>query len=717
VANPFHSASWFSVARLRPRLKSHIRVRRHRYRGQRWYVIDDGAAGRAHRFPRGAYLLIGRLDGSRTVEQLWTALVAEIGEEAPAQDDVIAALGQLHGADLLASDGLPDTTEIADRQRKQRRQTWVQNLKSPMSLRLPLVDPDAFLSRTMTYLRPLFGRTGALLWLAVVAPAAILAASHWDALTGNLADRVLATGNLLLLSLCYPVVKLIHELGHGYAVKARGRQVREMGVMLLILVPVPYVDASAASALTSKWRRALVGAAGMIAELFVAALALYLWLLIEPGVLRAVLFNVMLIAGVSTLLINGNPLLRFDAYYILADLIEIPNLGQRANRFWGHLVDKYLFRTPDMAPFDATPGEKRWFLVYAPLAFAARMAMLIGIALFVAQAYFIVGVLIALWSLWSGIGLPLWRMGAHVFTGPQLARNRARAVRLTVGGMVAALVLLLVVPAPHHLATQGIVWLPDQAQVRAGADATIVRVAAREGAAVRRGELLVETANPVLAADVARLGWRMRELQAEADGELGLDRVKREISQLALADASEKYAVQAGRLGELQVPARADGRFVLAAAPARDLPGRHVKQGELIGYVTPGRADVARVAVSQDDVELVRGGLRGVRFWVADRPGRTWTGRVVREVPGGTFDLPSKALATDHGGVVPLDPRDAQGLRALNRVFLFDIALPPQLREVPFGTRVHVRLALSWEPLGRQMLRRLRQMFLARFDA
>lgn len=717
MANPFHSASWFSVARLRPRLKSHVRVRRHRYRGQRWYVIDDGAAGRAHRFPRGAYLLIGRLDGSRTVEQLWAALVAEIGEEAPAQDDVIAALGQLHGADLLASDGLPDTSEITRRQKKQRRQTWVQNLKSPMSLRLPLVDPDAFLSRTMPYLRPLFGWTGGLLWLAVVVPAAILAASRWSELTGNLADRVLATGNLLLLSLCYPAVKLIHELGHGYAVKARGRQVREMGVMLLILMPVPYVDASAASALTSKWRRALVGAAGMIAELFVAALALYLWLLIEPGVLRAVLFNVMLIAGVSTLLINGNPLLRFDAYYILADLIEIPNLGQRANRFWGHLVDKYLFRTPDMAPFDATPGEKRWFLVYAPLAFAARMAMLVGIALFVAQTYFVVGVLIALWSLWSGIGLPLWRMGAHVFTGPQLARNRARAVRLTVGGVVAALVLLLVVPAPHHLATQGIVWLPDQAQVRAGADATIVRVAVPEGAAVRRGELLVETANPVLAADVARLGWRMRELQAEADQELGLDHVKREISQLAWTDASEKYAVQAGRLGELQVPARADGRFVLAAAPASDLPGRHVKQGELIGYVTPGRADVARVAVSQDDVELVRGGLRGVRFWVADRPGRTWTGRVVREIPGGTFDLPSKALATDHGGVVPLDPRDAKGLRALNRVFLFDIALPPALRDVPFGTRVHVRLGLTWEPLGWQMLRRLRQMFLARFDA
>ena len=145
MANPFHSASWFNVARLKPRLRSHVRVRRHRYRGAVWFVLDDGAAGRVHRFPRGAYLLIGRLDGTHTVEQLWERIVDELGEDAPSQDDVIAALGQLHGADLLSTDVTPDTAELFKRQKKQRRQLWLQNLKSPMSLRIPLVDPDAFL--------------------------------------------------------------------------------------------------------------------------------------------------------------------------------------------------------------------------------------------------------------------------------------------------------------------------------------------------------------------------------------------------------------------------------------------------------------------------------------------------------------------------------------------------------------------------------------------
>src|SRR3546814_10038288 len=188
-----------------------------------------------------------------------------------------------------------------------------------------------------------------------------------------------------------------------------------MGIMLLVLCPVPYVDAAAAGALPDKWKRALVGAAGMIAELFRAGIAALLWVVLEPGLARSVAYNVMVIAGISTVLVNGNPLLRFDGYYILADLIEIPNLGSRANRYWADIVNRHIFRTHGMQPFEATPGDKRWFLVYAPAAFVARMLMLFGIALVVASKFFLIGVLIALWSLWTGIRRPLWKMVGNVF--------------------------------------------------------------------------------------------------------------------------------------------------------------------------------------------------------------------------------------------------------------------------------------------------------------
>lgn len=717
MANPFHSASWFNVARLKPRLRSHVRVRRHLYRGQVWYILDDGAAGRVHRFPKGAYQLVGRLDGEHSVETLWEKLVDELGEDAPTQDDVISALSQLHGSDLLSSNVMPDTAELFTRHKKQRRQLWMQNLKSPMSLRIPLWDPERFLERTVPYLLPLFGWAGVLLWLAVVIPALLLAGEHWDELTGNLLDRVLAAENLLIMALVYPVVKAIHELGHGYAAKANGREVREMGIMLLLLFPVPYVDATAAGALGSKWRRALVGAAGMIAELFVAALAMFAWVVLEPGFARAIAFNTMVVAGISTVLVNGNPLLRFDGYYILADLIEIPNLGSRSNKYWSYLVDKYVFRTHGKQPFEGSPGEQRWFLFYAPAAFVARMVMLFGIALIVAESFFFIGVLIALWTLWTGLGLPIWKMFAHVFSSPQLHSNRRRAIQWTGGAVVALMLLLFVVPAPHHSNTQGIVWLPEEAHVRAGSDGTITRLLVGEGETVSPGKLLVETQHPILQAEVDRLRWKLREMQAEADVELRGNKVQREVSMIGLDEARTEYAVQLRRLGDLSIPARNQGRFVLAAAPAEDLPGRYLSKGDLIGYVTPGRAEVARIAVPQGDFELIRGNLKKVRFRLADRLGETFDGEIVRAVPGATRQLPSPALASANGGVFPLDPRSSDGVTAIDRVFLFDIALPQELQSVPFGTRVHVRFQLDWEPLGWQIVRRIRQLLLRRFDA
>jgi putative peptide zinc metalloprotease protein len=717
MANPFESTYWYNVAHLKPRLRSHVRVRRHVYRGQTWYVLDDGAAGKVHRFARGAYGLIGRLDGSRTVNSLWEDLVDRLGEDAPTQDDIISALSQLHGSDLLSTDVAPETAELLKRRKKQRRQVLMQNLKSPMSARIPLIDPDRFLDRTVDHVRLLFGWPGIALWLAVVIPALLLAGQHYDELTNNLWDQVLAADNLLVMALVYPVVKIAHELGHGYAAKVNGREVREMGIMLLVLFPVPYVDASAAGALKNKWQRAAIGAGGMIAEIFIAALAMFAWVLLEPGLARAIAFNTIVVAGVSTLLVNGNPLLRFDAYYILADVIEIPNLATRSNKYWQHLIDRHVFRTHANEPFAASPYEKVWFVFYAPAAFVARMVMLLGIALIVAERFFVIGILIALWTLWSGIGLPLWKAYAHVFTSPELHRNRSRAVRLTLGATAALLIALFIIPAPHHANTQGIVWLPEEAQVRASGDSTITEVTAREGSAVRPGDLLMRTEHPILEAEVERLRWRLTELRQQADAELRGDRVEREVSTLEMQETAQRLTEAERRLGELELKAGAGGEFVLAAAPSADLPGRFVKKGDLIGYVTPPSARHARIAVGQDDFELIRGHLDTLQFRLANRPGETFDGAIARAVPGATHELPSKALAAANGGPFPLDPRDPEGVTALQRVFLYDIALPPDLEDAPFGTRVHVRFALDWEPLGWQIARRVRQMLLERFYA
>src|SRR5689334_4820421 len=341
MSAPLLSNAWYRVAALKPRLRPHARLYRHRYRGEVWYLLQDPASGRVHRFTPAARTLIAAMDGRRTVEEIWELANRRLGERSPTQDQLIQLLGQLHGADLLLSDVSPDVAELfsrGERDMKARRRAAYGN---PMAVRLPLWDPNGFLDRARSWLDRLWSGWGAALWLAVVLPALLLVPPHWPELTHNFSDRVLALDNLVVLYLLFPFIKAFHELGHASATKAGGGEVHDLGLILLVLMPVPYVEASAASAFSSKWRRATVGAAGMAAELFLAALAFYLWLAVEPGMIRAALFNLMLIAGVSTVIFNGNPLLRYDAYYILCDLIEMPNLSARALRYWAYLAERY----------------------------------------------------------------------------------------------------------------------------------------------------------------------------------------------------------------------------------------------------------------------------------------------------------------------------------------------------------------------------------------
>src|SRR6478672_3160193 len=314
AADNLFSPSWYRVAELKPRLRGHLRVHRHQYRGQRWYVLEDLLSRRMHRFNPPAHYVLGLMDGRRTLQELWDLATTAFGDDAPTQDEMIRLLAQLHAADVLQSDVEPDVAELLRRARRTRRGKWMQRYLSPLALRFPLFDPDRLLARTLPWYRPIFSRAGFLVWLAIVAAAAVLALGHWKELSEDVTDRVLAPQNLLLMALVFPLVKLVHEFGHGCAVKAWGGEVHDMGVMLLVLMPVPYVDASASSTLREAHRRALVGAAGVMAELVLAALALLFWLELEPGVARAVAYDVMLIAGVSTVLFNGNPLLRFDGY-------------------------------------------------------------------------------------------------------------------------------------------------------------------------------------------------------------------------------------------------------------------------------------------------------------------------------------------------------------------------------------------------------------------
>jgi putative peptide zinc metalloprotease protein len=307
-----------------PRLRKHAQILRHEYRGQTWYVLQDLTSERFHRFSPSAYLIIGQMDGRHTVQHIWDNSLAHSGDDAATQDEVIQLLSQLHSADVLQCDVPPDTAELFRRHEKQAKSQFRRKLLSIFAWQIPVIDPDRFLTSYMPLLRPLFTVGGFLFWLAIVGTAIFLGGTHWKDLTENMMDRVLMPGNLVLLWLLFPVLKL-YATNDGVAPLAPfGGEVHEMGIMILVLTPVPYVDASASWAFRSKWQRVLVGAAGMVVEVFIASFALFLWLNVEPGVVRALAYNTILIAGISTVLFNANPLLRFDGYYMLMDYLRSP---------------------------------------------------------------------------------------------------------------------------------------------------------------------------------------------------------------------------------------------------------------------------------------------------------------------------------------------------------------------------------------------------------
>ncbi|MDT3677771.1 MAG: hypothetical protein ROZ64_02910 [Burkholderiaceae bacterium] len=712
---PLLSNLWYRVAELRPQMLARARLHRHRYRGELWYLLQDPASGRVHRFTPAARLILAAMDGRRTVHELWQIAQRRLGEEAPTQDEIIRLLGQLHASDLLHTDVPPDALELFTRGEREtaqkRRRSWV----NPMALRIPLLDPGRFLDRHVPLWRALWSRTGMAWWLLIVLPALALLPAHWPDLTDNLSDRVLQADNLLLLAFVFPVIKALHELGHATATRAGGGEVHDMGIMLLVLMPVPYVDASSSTVFRSRWSRAQVGAAGMAVELLIAALAFYLWLAVEPGIVRAVCFNVMIVAGVSTIVFNGNPLLRYDAYYILADLIEAPNLAQQSTRYWAYLFERYLLRVDDAESPAQSRSESIWFGVYGLASSAYRLFVTLAIALFIGAQFFFIGVVLALWAAVAMVGVPLVKALRHLRARPSLRERRARA--LAAGGAAAVLLALLVVlaPAPYRMQAEGVVWLPEQATLRAGVDGFLRRFDAQAGSRVEAGQPLLASHDPALDAQLRLLEARVAELEATYRIQFVTDRSAADITREQLALERDALDRARERSRGLVVDAASSGVFTVVQPV--DMIGRYYHQGDVMGYVLGGVQPLVRVVMEQALVDAVGVNTRAVELRLASDVGRVLTGRIVRQVPAGGDEAPSAALVSPGGGRIAADPRDPQGKRTLERIFQVDVALESPIdRAAAYGQRVFVRFDLNPEPLGVQWYRSLRRLFLEHFS-
>jgi len=704
---------WERVTDLRPKLAEGTRIHRHCYRGVAWYVVQDGASARHLRLDEGAWRIAGLMDGTRTLAEIHAALAVELGEAGPNHEELVRVLRDLHVAELIECDELADARSFRIRQRHHGRARWRRALASPLSQRIPLFDPQSWLDRWLATVRPLLSASGLAAWFAAALLGLAAAVAHWDAIAAGFSTDVLGAHNLALVAVAYLLVKALHELGHAFATRAFGGEVHEIGVMLLVFMPVPYVDASAAAAFPEKGRRMLIGAVGIMVELFLAVLALGVWITVEPGLVRDLAYNVMLVGGLSTLLFNGNPLLRFDGYYVLCDALEIPNLGPRSTRYLGYLVKRYLCGARDAESPVSAPGERPWFLVYGVASSVYRVLVVVGIVLFVAVEYPVVGVVLGVWAAVSQLLLPAIRGLTGLIGGPALRGRRGRAALVLGVPAALAVVAAATVPLPVWTYAEGIVWLPERAQVRAGVDGFLVRQVAQRGSRVAADELVFALQAPAISTEVTVLERRLEEHQARYDQALFHDRARLEALEEQMARVQAELGSARESAAELLARSPLAGKLLVPQASA--LNGRYVRKGQVLAYVTDGRPLTTRVVVRQDEIERVRDDTRAVRVKLPGDLDRILVGQIENAVPSATRRLPTAALGALGGGRIAVDGEDPDGRTPAESVFVLDVALPADAPRLPVGTRVYLRFEHTRTPFVAQAVRAARQLLLARF--
>lgn len=708
------SESWYRVANQKICLRPGVRVRRQTFRGERWIVLENPFSNEFFRLRPAAYEFVARLRPDRTVQEVWQQCIDRFPDEAPGQEAVIQLLSQLYFANLLQYDLAADSAQLFERFKKRQQRELGLNLLNIMFMRFPLLDPDRFLVRAMPLAKMLISPLGAVLWLIVVGAGAKVAVDHFDSLRVQ-GEGILATNNLFLLYVGLVIVKAIHEFGHAFFCRRYGGEVHIMGVMLMIFTPMPYVDATSSWSFRSRWQRSLVGAAGMISELFVAAIAVFVWANTAPGIIHSLAYNMMFVASVSTLIFNINPLLRFDGYFILSDLLEIPNLNQRAILQLRHLAERYLFGVEKSQSPATNAREAGWYTFYGIASGIYRVVVFSGVLFTVADRFLIIGLVMAAVCLISWVTVPMIRFVRYLASAPQLERVRSRAVAVTACGAVVLLILLGVVPFPAGFKAPGVVVASERTQIANQTSGVVEALLVKSGAAVKAGQPLLQLRNSELDADLASAQAHLDEVNARLLNAM-------QTNSADIAPLTQLRDAVNGQLKKLSTDKenlvlRAPHDGVWVAPSVEEFLGRQVNRGSELGLLVNPASFEFIAGVRQEDVEALfrrehssaavrLNGDAGTKVRVSD-----W-----RVIPGEQKMLPSAALGWKGGGDIPVEAEDNGGNRAVEPFFEVVGKLSPSEALLLDGRSGKIRFALPAEPLLPRWSRALWQLLQKRYQ-
>jgi putative peptide zinc metalloprotease protein len=623
------------------------------------WLVKDPATLEHFQFSAEEYALVNWLRHSVSIAELRRRFAAQFPPQTISPQAVWDFLSRLHGAGLLIGDGVGQGCELLRRMRRDRARRWALSWTTLLAIRFRGVDPDAFLTAAHRRLSWLFSPATLLAALVVVLYAASLVMGHFDEFRQRLPElsALLDARNLPWLLIAIGAVKVLHELGHALACKHLGGEVRELGLMLLVFAPCLYCDVSDAWRLKSKWQRIAVSAAGMLAEILLAALAAIVWWHAQPGVTQLVAMNTMIVCTIGTLMVNGNPLLRYDGYYILSDLVETPNLWRRSREVLRRFATCWLLGEPRADDDPLVPLRHRtWLAAYA----AASKCYLAVVC--VAIVWGLVELLYPLHLEILAYAVGLTVLGSAL-VGPssgllRLVHNPIRRAELRTGRLalvtsigLAGSVAVLAFPVNYYVRAPLVLMPDDAARIYATVDGTLESILTA-GSRVERGATIGRLDNMEVKREVARIEgeWRLRTMRvAHLESLRGFDSYASDqlpAARAARDDAKRRLVDRQRDAARLKLTAPADG--VVMTAPMRSPSseratqlatwtgsllekanlGAYVEAGTLVCLVGNPERFTAVLLVDDTDVKRLRPG-QIARLCIDQLPGHVLKGEII----------------------------------------------------------------------------------------
>ena len=640
---------------LRPRLREGLRFSVQGDGPERICVIEDAHTSRFHRVGLGEYRFLRQLDGTRTVASILAQLARHGGGETFTEAEALQMIHWLAANHLLEIESSRDHPAANDTARTLLTAiTWL----NPLMVKVPLARPDRFFTAVEPALRWALGGFGFAVWLAVVLAGAARVALDWPRFARGF-EGILARDHWLWLLLVWAGLKIAHEFSHGLFCKHFGAAVREIGAIFVLFVPMGYVDATASLGLASKWRRIMVALAGLYMEFFLAALAAILWARTPDGLLAQTLHSAVVTGTVVTLFFNANPLMRFDGYFVLSDLLGISNLATRG-RQWTQGAGLWLLTGANSSRPAPPRNREDWIVA------------LYGIASSCWQVLVVAGLLVAASVTLRGGGLLFAAVAGATWLGLPLARGVRALLRLAGaesgrgfaiarrGALLATLLgAAAFIPFHRTVSSAGVIELADTVILRAECPGFVAAVQVRDGDLVEAGQLLFELRNDDASAalDRARLELTGQELRAR----LAYTRedVATAQAELAKADALRKTVAQhESYVATLQIRAAFAGR--ITGRGLDRLQDSYFRAGEEIAHL--GRADGCdvKIALDQEAEPHFRASLAEPLRVRVGGLGKVFAATLTRVESRATRELIDPALTAIGGGPLALRRVDAE---------------------------------------------------------